>query len=59
MAIYHLSAKTVARASGRSAVAAAAYRAGTRLVNERDGLAHSGGTDAALGTTDGRGGDPA
>ena len=40
MAIYHLSAKTVARASGRSAVAAAAYRAGTRLVNERDGLAH-------------------
>lgn len=40
MAIFHLTAKTVARASGRSAVAAAAYRCGTRLLNERDGLAH-------------------
>lgn len=40
MAIFHLAAKTVARASGRSAVAAAAYRAGVRLVNDRDGLAH-------------------
>lgn len=40
MAIFHLAAKTVARASGRSAVAAAAYRCGVRLVNARDGLAH-------------------
>ena len=40
MAIYHLSMKPVTRASGRSAVAAAAYRSGTRLVNERDGLVH-------------------
>ena len=40
MAIYHLSMKTVSRASGRSAVAAAAYRSGTRLTNELDGLTH-------------------
>ena len=40
MAIYHLSMKTVSRASGRSAVGAAAYRSGTRLTNERDGLTH-------------------
>jgi Ti-type conjugative transfer relaxase TraA len=32
--------KPVTRASGRSAVAAAAYRSGTRLTNERDGLVH-------------------
>lgn len=40
MAIYHLSMKTVSRSSGRSAVGAAAYRSGTRLTNERDGLTH-------------------
>ncbi|WP_018083284.1 MobQ family relaxase, partial [Asticcacaulis benevestitus] len=40
MAIYHLSMKTVSRASGRSAVGAAAYRSGTRLTNERDGVIH-------------------
>ncbi|BEV13088.1 Ti-type conjugative transfer relaxase TraA (plasmid) [Asticcacaulis sp. DW145] len=40
MAIYHLSMKPIARGSGRSAVAAAAYRSGTRLTNERDGLTH-------------------
>ena len=40
MAIYHLSMKPLTRASGRSAVAAAAYRAAERLVNERDGLVH-------------------
>lgn len=40
MAIYHLSMKTVSRSSGRSAVGAAAYRSGTRLTNERDGLVH-------------------
>ena len=32
--------KPIARASGRSAVAAAAYRAGQCLTNERDGLTH-------------------
>jgi hypothetical protein len=40
VAIYHLSAKTVSRAEGRSSVAAAAYRAGERLVDERTGEIH-------------------
>jgi Ti-type conjugative transfer relaxase TraA len=40
LAIYHLSMKSIARASGRSAVAAAAYRSGECLLNERDGLVH-------------------
>ncbi|WP_067738756.1 Ti-type conjugative transfer relaxase TraA [Novosphingobium naphthalenivorans] len=35
MAIFHLSVKVISRASGRSAVAAAAYRAGERLHDER------------------------
>lgn len=40
MAIYHLSAKPISRGSGRSAIAAAAYRCAQRLTNERDGLVH-------------------
>ncbi len=40
VAIYHCSMKPIARASGRSAVASAAYRAGQCLTNERDGLTH-------------------
>ncbi|MDE3823685.1 Ti-type conjugative transfer relaxase TraA [Sinorhizobium meliloti] len=40
MAIYHLSAKPISRASGRSAVASAAYRCAICLTNERDGLVH-------------------
>ena len=40
MAIYHLAVKSVSRSTGRSAVAAAAYRSGDRLENERDGLVH-------------------
>jgi Ti-type conjugative transfer relaxase TraA len=40
MAIFHMSMTPIARSSGRSAVAAAAYRAGQRLTNERDGLTH-------------------
>ncbi len=40
MAIYHASMKPVSRAGGRSAVASAAYRAGERLTNERDGITH-------------------
>lgn len=40
MAIYHLSMKPISRGSGRSGVAAAAYRAGERLTNERDGITH-------------------
>lgn len=40
MAIYHLATKPVGRASGRSAVAAAAYRSGTKLWSEREGTTH-------------------
>ncbi|MFT9325504.1 MAG: MobQ family relaxase, partial [Acetobacter sp.] len=40
MAIFHLSVKTVSRSTGRSAVAAAAYRTGDTLTNERDGRQH-------------------
>jgi Ti-type conjugative transfer relaxase TraA len=40
MAIYHLSMKPLSRGSGRSAVAAAAYRAAETLENQRDGLVH-------------------
>jgi Ti-type conjugative transfer relaxase TraA len=40
MAIYHLSMKPLSRSSGRSAVAAAAYRAAENLTNERDGITH-------------------
>ncbi len=40
MAIYHCSMKPISRSSGRSAVAAAAYRAGEELTNERDGITH-------------------
>ncbi|WP_455270900.1 Ti-type conjugative transfer relaxase TraA [Rhizobium herbae] len=40
MAIYHCSMKPIARSGGRSAVAAAAYRTATMMVNERDGLVH-------------------
>lgn len=40
MAIYHLSAKVISRASGRSAVAAAAYRSGEALLDERLGRIH-------------------
>ena len=43
LAIFHLSVKTVSRSTGRSAVAAAAYRAGERLTNEADGAAHDYG----------------
>lgn len=40
MAIYHLSAKILSRSTGRSAVAAAAYRSGGRLQDERTGQAY-------------------
>jgi Ti-type conjugative transfer relaxase TraA len=41
VAIYHLSMKPICRTQGRSAVAAAAYRAGEHLTNDRDGVAHN------------------
>lgn len=40
MAIYHLNVKIIGRSSGRSSVAAAAYRSGDTLVNKWDGLTH-------------------
>lgn len=40
MAIYHLSAKPVQRSKGRSATAAAAYRSGEKLKDERTGEIH-------------------
>lgn len=40
MAIYHLSAKPVQRSQGRSSTAAAAYRAGVCLADERTGEIH-------------------
>lgn len=40
VAIYHLSVKVISRGAGRSCVAAAAYRAGERLEDVRQGLTH-------------------
>ncbi len=40
MAIYHLSAQVIGRSSGRSSVAAAAYRSGSELHDERTDLYH-------------------
>lgn len=49
MAIYHLSVKPISRSKGRSATAAAAYRAGIVIADERTGLVHDytrrGGVD--------------
>ena len=38
MAIYHCSIKVISRGKGKSAVAAAAYRAGEKITNEFDGM---------------------
>lgn len=40
MASYHLAVKAISRAAGRSATAAAAYRAGVEITDERTGLVH-------------------
>ena len=40
MAIYHCSVKTISRSAGRSATAAAAYRSGGRIVDERTAEIH-------------------
>ena len=40
MAMYHLRVKFVKRSEGRSAVAAAAYRSGQKLTDEREGKTH-------------------
>lgn len=41
MAIYHLNANVISRARGQSIVAAAAYRAGARLRDDRYGVIHN------------------
>jgi len=58
VAIYHLSVKSISRSAGRSVVAAAAYRAGQELIDERQGLTHDytrkqGVEDAFIVTPDG------
>ncbi|MBR0560742.1 MobQ family relaxase [Neokomagataea anthophila] len=40
MAIYHLSVKAISRSVGRSVVAAAAYRSGVSMIDERQGVTH-------------------
>lgn len=40
MAICHIPIKIIQRSKGKSAVAAAAYRSGTKLTNEWDGMTH-------------------
>ena len=40
VAIYHLSVKTISRSAGRSATAAAAYRAGVAITDARTGEVH-------------------
>ena len=51
MAIFHLSVKTISRSAGRSATAAAAYRAGVKITDERTGEIHDytrkGGVESA------------
>ena len=41
MAIYHLQIKPVTRSTGRTATAAAAYRAGERIRDERTGALYN------------------
>ncbi|MET3763120.1 MobQ family relaxase [Sphingomonas sp. UYEF23] len=40
MASFHLAVKTVSRSAGRTATAAAAYRAGVEIADERTGVVH-------------------
>ena len=40
IAIYHCSIKVISRGKGKSAVAAAAYRAGEKITNQFDGMTH-------------------
>jgi ATP-dependent exoDNAse (exonuclease V), alpha subunit - helicase superfamily I member len=51
VAIFHLSVKTISRSAGRSATAAAAYRAGVKISDERTGEMHDytrkGGVESA------------
>ena len=52
MAIYHLSVKAVSRSAGRSATAAAAYRAGCEIVDQRTGEIHDYTRKGGVESTD-------
>lgn len=52
MAIYHLSVKTIGRSSGRTATAAAAYRAGVEITDERTGEVHDYTRKSGVSSTD-------
>ena len=52
MAIYHLSAKPISRATGRSATGAAAYRSGERITDERTGLTFDYGKKSGVDHTE-------
>lgn len=52
MAIYHLSVKAVSRSAGRSATAAAAYRAGCKITDERTGEMHDYTRKGGIQSTD-------
>ena len=52
VAIYHLSVKTISRSAGRSATAAAAYRSGVRIVDERTGEIHDYTRKGGIESTD-------
>jgi ATP-dependent exoDNAse (exonuclease V) alpha subunit len=52
MAIYHLSIKAISRSAGRSATAAAAYRAGCKIADERTGEIHDYTRKGGVESTD-------
>lgn len=52
MAIYHLSVKAVSRSAGRSATAAAAYRSGCEIVDQRTGEIHDYTRKGGVESTD-------
>ncbi len=52
MAIYHLTVKVISRARGQSISAAAAYRSGSRLRDERYGLTHNYSRDRRVTHTE-------
>ena len=52
MAIYHLSVKAVSRSAGRSATAAAAYRAGCEITDHRTGEIHDYTRKGGVESTD-------
>jgi ATP-dependent exoDNAse (exonuclease V) alpha subunit len=52
MAIYHLSVKPISRSAGRSSTAAAAYRAGCEITDDRTGEVHDYTRKSGIASTD-------